>query len=241
VICDNYFQFHDIAAICSRPQMTLPTRATVRLCVAPARSCRTPLGTEDLAILHVSALIISPHFPPSTIEGVHRARHLVKHLPAHWWRAKVICFEPEHHIERLDPEVLNLVPADVAIIKVGALPVALTIERSWGVPFVLDFQDPRVSAVGAPVIVGRKAWLAHQLAVAYEPKAVRRPAFVTSVSDRQNDEFADRHPFLERSRRAGIPIGGDPADFASRRTALTQAPDNAAGPVFSYVGTVLPR
>lgn len=237
-----------------------------------------------------SALIISPHFPPSTLAGVHRARHLVKHLPSHGWRAKVICVDPECHIERRDPELENLVPADAAIIKVGALPVALTrpfgvagdiglrglahiraaiatemaadrpdvvlitgspyfpmllagwIERSWGVPVVLDFQDPWVTPVGAAARMGSKAWLAHQLSVAFEPRAVRHAAFVTSVSDRQNDELADRHPFLERSRMAGIPIGGDPADFASLRTALTQAPDQApAGPVFSYVGTALPR
>ena len=237
-----------------------------------------------------SALIVSPHFPPSTLAGVHRARHLVKHLPAHGWRAKVICVHPMHHIERLDPELASLVPANASIIRVGALPVALTrpfgvagdiglrglahlraaiktemasdrpdvvvitgspyfpmllarwIERRWGVPVVLDFQDPWVTPVGAASKIGSKAWLAHQLAVTFEPKAVRHAAFITSVSDRQNEELADRYAFLDRSRMAGIPIGGDPDDFASLRIAQAQVPIKAPGePVFSYVGTALPR
>ncbi len=236
------------------------------------------------------ALIVSPHFPPSTLAGVHRARHLVKHLPAHGWRAKVICVDPVHHIERLDPELAALVPADAPIIKVGALPVALTrpfgvagdiglrglaqirtaiqtematdrpdvvmitgspyfpmllagwIERRWGVPVVLDFQDPWFTPVGTNAKMGSKAWLAHKLAVTFEPKAVKGAAFTTSVSDRQNAELADRYPFLDRSRMAGIPIGGDPEDFASLRSALIHSPDQASPvPVFSYVGTALPR
>lgn len=237
-----------------------------------------------------TALIVSPHFPPSTLAGVHRARHLVKHLPAHGWRAKVICIDPVHHVERLDPELASLVPTDAQIIKVGALPVTLTrlfgvagdiglrglaqiraaikaemttdrpdvvmitgspyypmllarwIKRRWGVPVLLDFQDPWVTPVGATAKIGSKAWLAHNLAVAFEPKAIRHAAFITSVSDRQNDELANRHPFLDRSRMAGIPIGGDPEDFTSLRSALIQSLDQASSvPVFSYVGTALPR
>jgi glycosyltransferase involved in cell wall biosynthesis len=209
-----------------------------------------------------TALIVSPHFPPSTLAGVHRARHLVKHLPAHGWRAKVICVDPVHHIERLDQDLAALVPADAPIIKVGALPVAFTrpfgvagdiglrgllqiratikaemtadrpdvvmitgspyypmllagwIERRWGVPVVLDFQDPWVTPVGATAKLGSKAWLAHQLAITLEPKVVQNAAFITSVSDRQNEELADRYPFLNRLRMAGIPIGGDPDDFS---------------------------
>lgn len=210
-----------------------------------------------------TALIVSPHFPPSTLAGVHRARHLVKHLPAHGWRAKVICVDPKYHIERLDPELAALVPEDAPIIKVGALPIAVTrrfgvagdiglrslaqigaaiktemasdrpdvvlitgspyfpmlladwIKRRWGVPVVLDFQDPWVTTVGANAKMGSKAWLAHKLAVNLEPKVVKSASFITSVSEQQNGELAERYPFLDRSRMTGIPIGGDPEDFLS--------------------------
>ena len=76
-------------------------------------------------------LIVSPHFPPSTLAGVHRARHLAKHLPAHGWRPTVLCVDPRHHIEKLDPELARLVPSDVQIVRTGAIPVRLT--RPFGV------------------------------------------------------------------------------------------------------------
>jgi hypothetical protein len=116
------------------------------------------------------------------------------------------------------------------------------IERRWNVPVVLDFQDPWVTHVGAAAPVASKAWLAHRLALMFEPQAVRYASFITSVSDRQNEELADRHPFLDRSRMAGIPIGGDPEDFEMIRG--EKPPDLATQRKqlqIAYVGTALPR
>ena len=234
-----------------------------------------------------SVIIVSPHFPPSTLAGVHRARHLAKHLPAHGWQPTVICVDPRHHIERLDPDLLNLVPRDLEIVRVGAIPVRYTrpfgvagdiglrgylhlraalarqlahrradvvlitgspyypmllagwIRRRWGVPVVLDFQDPWVSC--ARTAFGSKAALSHRLAVMLEPRAVQNAAFITSVSDRQNDEMADRYSWLNRARMAGIPIGGDPDDFEALRQEIPVNEDPGGGVRFSYVGTALPR
>jgi Glycosyl transferase 4-like domain len=79
---------------------------------------------SDHVVRH--CLIISPHFPPSTLAGVHRARHLAKHLPRHGWLTTVVCVDPRQHVEPLDPELAQLVPAGTSIIKVGAIPVAWT-------------------------------------------------------------------------------------------------------------------
>jgi hypothetical protein len=76
-------------------------------------------------------ILLSPYFPPSTVAGVHRARHLAKHLPAAGWRPIVLCVAEECHEERLDPGLARLVPCDTEIIKVGALPAPLT--RRFGV------------------------------------------------------------------------------------------------------------
>ncbi len=236
-----------------------------------------------------TCLIISPHFPPSTLAGVHRARHLVKHLPAFGWRTKVICVDPRFHIERLDPGLGSLVPTDAPVIRVGALPVTLTrpvgiagdiglrgffhirsaidreiradrpdvvmitgspyfpmllagwIKRRWGVPILLDFQDPWVTSASAEAKAGSKAWLAHKLAMIFEPKVVRHAAFITSVSDRQNDELADRHLFVDRSRMAGIPIGGDPMDFeAMEFEPVTAKSRDRRACRIAYTGTVWP-
>ncbi|MEJ0067175.1 MAG: glycosyltransferase [Caulobacteraceae bacterium] len=234
-------------------------------------------------------LIVSPHFPPSTLAGVHRARHLAKHLPAHGWQPTILCVDPRRHVERLDPDLSRLVRPDVGTVHAGAIPVWLTrpfgvagdiglrgyfhlraalaaemsrarpdvvlitgspyypmlmarwIRRRWNMPVVLDFQDPWVSHVGAASPHWSKASLAHRLAVALEPHAVRNAAFITSVSDRQNDEMAARYPWLDREHMAGIPIGGDPEDF----DALLRARPHSERPpypvTFSYVGTALPR
>lgn len=69
-----------------------------------------------------TCIIVSPHFPPSTLAGVHRARHLAKHLPAAGWEPIVVCVDEAFHEERLDQSLALLVPTSVDIIRVGALP-----------------------------------------------------------------------------------------------------------------------
>ncbi|MEO0451503.1 MAG: glycosyltransferase [Pseudomonadota bacterium] len=65
-------------------------------------------------------LIISPHFPPSTLAGVHRARHLAKHLPAHGWQPVIIRADERHYTEAPDPELAALLPEDIIQIRTGA-------------------------------------------------------------------------------------------------------------------------
>lgn len=71
-------------------------------------------------------IIVSPYFPPSTLAGVHRGRHLAKHLPAAGWRPIVLCVDEAFHVQRLDPGLAALVPPSVEIVKVGALPARVT-------------------------------------------------------------------------------------------------------------------
>lgn len=238
-----------------------------------------------------TVLIVSPHFPPSTLAGVHRARHLAKHLPAHGWRPVVVCVDERFHTETLDPALAALVPASVEIVKTTALPAPLTrkigvgdiglrgyhalkqalsrlipserpevvfitgspfyplllsgwIERRFGVPVVLDFQDPWVSAWGAQQKPFTKVWAAHRLARLLEPVAVRHAAYVTSVSDTQNAQMAARYPWLDATHMAAIPIGGDPEDFEALRRDPPADAEVALDPArieLSYVGAFLPR
>ena len=66
-------------------------------------------------------VLLSPYFPPSTLAGVHRARHLAKHLPNFGWRPIVVCVDEAHHRERLDPDLAQLVPLNTVIEKCGAV------------------------------------------------------------------------------------------------------------------------
>ena len=238
-----------------------------------------------------TVVIVSPFFPPSTLAGVHRARHLAKHLPAVGWTPIVLCVDERHHEQPLDHALAALVPEYVQIVKTAALPTRLTrglgfsdislrgwrplrralirllqtrpvgavlitgspfypmlfasvIRRRFGVPVVLDFQDPWVSAWGAAQPYLSKAGLAHKLAAVLEPRALRGSDFVISVSDTQNKEMAARYPWFDDSRMAGIPIGGDPDDFAVLRSGSAVDGGNHLEPSFthlSYIGTFLPR
>src|SRR5262249_15126890 len=125
-------------------------------------------------------------------------------------------------------------------------PMLLTpeIKRRFGVPVVLDFQDPWVSAWGSARPMLSKAGLSHALATWLEPRAVRSAAFVTSVSDTQNAEMLARYPLLDARRVAGIPIGGDRDDFEALRAAPPADAEDELEPGkihLSYVGTFLPR
>lgn len=238
-----------------------------------------------------TVLILSPHFPPSTVAGVHRARHLAKWLPSHGWRPVIVRADPSLYTEPGDPALASLVPDSVLQVRTSALPAALTrragigdigirayshfsraleeaarehgadlvlitgspfypmllarrLRARLGLPVVLDFQDPWVSAEGALRPRLSKGGAAHQLSLWLEPRAVRHADFVTSVSETQNRQMAQRYPWLDASRMASIPIGGDPEDFDALRA---RPPADAihrldsAKVNLSYVGTFLPR
>jgi hypothetical protein len=120
---------------------------------------------------------------------------------------------------------------------------APAIKRRFGVPVVLDFQDPWVSTWGAAQPAFSKGGVAYRLATILEPRVLRGSDFVTSVSDTQNDEMAVRYPWLDGSRMAGIPIGGDPDDFIALRAIGLDAqgvPLEAGYIHLSYVGSIWP-
>jgi glycosyltransferase involved in cell wall biosynthesis len=85
-----------------------------------------PHATQSLgAVPQPEVVIVSPYFPPSTLAGVHRARHLARHLPAAGWKPIIICVNESCHEQRLDPGLAKLVPPHVEVIKVGAIAASL--------------------------------------------------------------------------------------------------------------------
>jgi Glycosyl transferase 4-like domain len=119
--------------------------------------------------------------------------------------------------------------------------LAAEIKRRFGVPVVLDFQDPWMSAWGAREPRFSKAGAAHRLATLLEPKAVAAAGFITSVSETQNAEMRARYPHLTAERMAAIPIGGDPEDYDALRMRPPAAGSfalDASRINLSYVGTI---
>lgn len=237
-----------------------------------------------------SVIIVSPYFPPSTLAGVHRARHLAKYLPAAGWTPIIVCVDEAFHEQRLDPELAKLVPQSAEIVKVKALSprlcrplgfgeislrawfslrrkvlellksrqidtvlitgspfypmmLAREIKRRFKVPVVLDFQDPWVSSWGAKQTFLSKAGLSHKLATLLEPIAVEATDFITSVSEKQNEELHARYPHLAAERMAAIPIGVDPDDYKALGMMPATNSVIALDPTcfnLSYVGTIWP-
>src|SRR5262249_19720614 len=71
-------------------------------------------------------LLVSPQFPPSTMVGAHRARHLARHLPSHGWIPTVITVDERDYTEAIDHRLNRLVSRLTRIVRVRALPAKLT-------------------------------------------------------------------------------------------------------------------
>ena len=120
--------------------------------------------------------------------------------------------------------------------------------RQFGVPFVLDLQDPWVGEWGNSVggghnaTVDLKSRVSRAVAKQIEKRVVPQAAAVTSVSRALLDELAERYNDLRARPRVAMPIGigADDVEFARDREmpAMIDASDGRVHLV--YVGTMLP-
>ncbi|HWZ61147.1 MAG TPA: glycosyltransferase [Gemmatimonadaceae bacterium] len=116
--------------------------------------------------------------------------------------------------------------------------------EEFGIPYVLDYIDPWVSAAGADGRWWTKAYWYRRVAVALEPRAVRGAARITAVSDGTNEGVRAMYPALPASMFTGIPYGFEPSDFETLRrrprpNGLWSAGDGALHLV--SVGAMLPN
>lgn len=65
-------------------------------------------------------LIIYPHFPPSNLAGVHRPRLFAQHLPTFEWEPVILTVDEKYYEEKLDWNLVKLLPQDLRIEKVTA-------------------------------------------------------------------------------------------------------------------------
>jgi hypothetical protein len=68
-------------------------------------------------------LIISPHFPPSNLAGVHRSRLFAKHLPSYGWEPIILTVHEKYYEEKPDHNLEKLLTPGLRIEKVKALPI----------------------------------------------------------------------------------------------------------------------
>ncbi len=65
-------------------------------------------------------LILYPHFPPSNLAGVHRPRLFAQHLPSFGWQPTILTVHEDFYEEKLDHNLVKLLPKDLRIVKVKA-------------------------------------------------------------------------------------------------------------------------
>jgi hypothetical protein len=69
-----------------------------------------------------TVVLVAPHFLPSFLPSVHRARLLAYHLPEFGWKPIILTTDPKYYECQLDDELLDLLPDGLEVIRVGAFP-----------------------------------------------------------------------------------------------------------------------
>ncbi len=65
-------------------------------------------------------LIITPHYPPSNLAGIHRPRLFAQHLPSFGWEPVILTVHEDYYEEALDWNLHKLIPEGMRIEKVKA-------------------------------------------------------------------------------------------------------------------------
>src|SRR5258706_6000147 len=68
-------------------------------------------------------LIITPHFPPSNLAAVHRARLFAMHLPSFGWEPIILAVHENFYEEALDRNLEKILPKNLHIEKTNAFRV----------------------------------------------------------------------------------------------------------------------
>lgn len=68
-------------------------------------------------------LIITSHYPPSNLAGVHRSRLFARHLPLFGWEPIILTVDEKYYEEALDRDLEKLLPAGQKVYRASAMPV----------------------------------------------------------------------------------------------------------------------
>ena len=70
-----------------------------------------------------TVILVAPHFVPSFLASVHRARLLAYHLPEFGWRPIILTTAPSYYECQVDWDLLDLLPEDLEVVTAKAFPI----------------------------------------------------------------------------------------------------------------------
>jgi glycosyltransferase involved in cell wall biosynthesis len=153
-----------------------------------------------------------------------------------------------HGLWRNASALLSSEPFDAVFITIYPTYPALLgpmLKRLFGVPFVLDYQDPWVGEWGRSVGPGAnsrpdfRSRASRLLAAQLEPKALVAADGVTAVSKATYEQALARTPAAKPRALAELPVGWDRRDLQFLGSHAATFPDDGLVHL-SYVGTLLP-
>ncbi len=155
-------------------------------------------------------------------------------IRAFWWHYRALCGLVKK--EKIDLICISIPPNYSAML--GYL-----IYRRFGIPYVIDYQDPWFYPFPGCEILFSKAWLSYYLSYFLEPIALRYVSFITGVAPGYYEAVLRRYPWLDRSRCLALPIGAEEQDFQylEKHPCPPYLFDPSDGNLhFVYAGVILP-
>lgn len=180
-------------------------------------------------VLAVSAESVEGALDPLQEQALPRDARIVRTgaLSVRWTRLAGIgglAYRAFGHLRRAGGELLRSDKFDLVFFSTTLFPTMAMgplWRRQFGVPYVLDFQDPWVSDYyerhpgkrppGGRLKYGFSQWLARRK----EPSIVREAAHVVSVSKAYVEQFRTRYSDLPAEQFTILPFGAPELDFAA--------------------------
>ena len=152
------------------------------------------------------------------------------------WRAK-------RSLNRRGQQLLDKSEFDLlyfSTTEFGVMPLATEWKRKFGVPYVLDIQDPWVNDYyriqnKRPPGGSIKHRYTQRIASRQEPITLRDAAAVTSVSAKYENDLRIRYPFIDHVPFHVIPFGGPEYDFEILKKLNVQASCNRLDGIQEWV------
>src|SRR3712207_5448942 len=95
-----------------------------------------------------SVLFLSPHFPPDSAAGTHRARILAPHLERYGWRPIVLTVDPSTIEGQVDEELGGTTTTALRVVRVKAWPHTWTRRVGFGDLGLRAYRPLRRRAMG---------------------------------------------------------------------------------------------